>query len=360
MKRPFIAAAVAITVLAAAMLGFFAATSEGKVAAATAGCKVEGSLNAILWEGYADKASVAAFEKAYDVDVKVTYIGSNDEVFAKIRSRSGQYDLVPATTDVSKQYIEQRLVQPLTRTEIPNSRAIFPSFRNLASATKGGRTYGIAHTWSADPILYNSKVVKNPTASYRVLWDARYKGKVSIYDDLGSLWVGALVKGYPPFAMSGKQLDSVVDLMRQQKKLDRKYWSTGDDLVKLMASGEVVLATGWSYMYTQLKSQGVPVKRLVPKEGNLGWVDTLMVPVNAKHACAAHKWINWAISGRGGAYTAKASGYSISNPAINRYLSKAEIADLHMADPAFVKKIRLWRAVNRPAYQNAWNRVKVG
>ncbi len=352
--------AIAAVGVAIAVTGGTVRAATGASAAATAGCTVTGPLNAILWEGYAAKPMQAAFAKKYGIKVNVAYIGSNDEVFAKIRSRSGQYDLVPATTDISRQYVEQGLVQPIDLSQIPNARGIFPQFRNLPQATKDGKTYGVAHTWSADPILYNPKVVKNPTPSYSILWDTRYAGKVSLYDDLGSLWVAAMVKHYPPFTMSKTQLADAVKFMQQQKKLDRKYWSTGDDLVKLFASGEVVLATGWNYMYTQLRSQNVPVARLTPKEGNLGWVDTLMIPVNAKHACAAQKWIDWAISGRGGAYTANASGYSISNPAINTYLTKQQIGDLHMNDPAFMRKIVLWRPVDRPTYQNAWNQVKNG
>jgi putative spermidine/putrescine transport system substrate-binding protein/spermidine/putrescine transport system substrate-binding protein len=354
-------AAIVVAASSAVVVGAtVSAASTAGSTLASAGCKVTGPLNAILWEGYAAQPMQAAFEKKYGIKINVTYIGSNDEVFAKIRSRSGQYDLVPATTDISHQYIDQRLVQPIDLGQIPNASRVFPQFKNLPQATKNGATYGVAHTWSADPILYNPKVVKNPTASYSILWDKRYAGKVALYDDIGSLWVGAMVKHYPPFTMSSAQLADDVKFMQQQKSLDRKYWSTGDDLVKLFASGEVVLATGWNYMYTQLRSQHVPIARLVPKEGNLGWVDTLMIPANAKHACAAEKWIDWAISGGGGAYTANASGYSISNPAINAHLTKQQVSDLHMSDPAFMRKIVLWRPVDRPKYQDAWNKVKNG
>jgi spermidine/putrescine-binding protein len=354
-----------LATLAAAVVvtgcGGSSGSDDQHAAAAAKPCTPTGTLNAILWEGYAPPASVKAFEKQYPgVKVKITSIGSNDEVFAKIRTKSGQYDLVPATTDVTRQYIDHGLVQPLSLARIPNAATLFPPFRALKEATKAGKTYGVANTWSADPILYNADVVKNPVASYKILFDPQYKGKVSIYDDLGSLWVGAQVKAYDPFNLSGDQLDDVVKLMQQQRSLDRKYWSTGDDLVKLMASGEVDLATGWSYMYTKLKAAGVNVKRLVPSEGNLGWVDTLMVPVKAKNSCAAEAWINWATSARGGAYAAQSTGYSVANPAATKYLTATEVKDLHMDDPAFVKQIVLWRAVNRPAYQDAWNNVKNG
>ena len=353
-------------IAAIALLAFFVAAcgdddGSGATGDATASgkpCKPKGELNAILWEGYAPPKSIKQFEDKYGVKMNVTSIASNDEVFAKIRNKAGQYDLIPATTDVTKQYVESSLVQPLDLSQVPISKRLFEPFRDLPQAQRDGETYGVAHTWSADPIIYNADALKDPEASYGALFDEQYAGKVALYDDLGSLWVGALVLGYDPFNLTEEQMDEVVDRMIEQKDLVRKYWSSGDDLIKLMASKEVNIATGWSYMYTQLKNEGVNVKRLVPEEGNLGWVDTLMIPVNAENPCAAYKWMEWALSPDGGSQTAKASGYSIANPEVAKKLSPEEVKDLHMDDPDFIDEIVLWEEVDRPMYQDAWNRVK--
>jgi len=320
-------------------------------------CKPEGELNAILWEGYATDKSIAGFEKKYGIDVNVTTIATNDEVFAKIRSKNGQYDLIPATTDVSQQYIRSGLVQPLNVEQVPQAENIFTAFEKLPQGESDGKVYGIAHTWSADPILYNADTVKNPEESYEVLFDEQYKGKVGLYDELGSLWVGALAKGYDPYNLTEEQLKEVTDDMANQKELVRKYWSSGDDLIKLMASGEVDVATGWTYVYTELKNQGVNVKRLVPKEGNLGWVDFLMIPVKAGNPCAAYKWMDWALSPEGGSETAVA-GWSVASQEVADAIDPELAADLNMDDPEFVNEILLWEEVDRPTYQNAWNQVK--
>jgi len=349
----------ALLALTLAACGGDDSTGDSSIAAGEP-CDPEGELNAILWEGYSPPKSLKEFEAKTGVKVNVTSIASNDEVFSKIRSKNGQYDLIPATTDVTKQYIDQGLVEPLDLSQVPNSENVFPAFKNLPQTEKDGDYYGVANTWSADPIIYNADAIDDPEPSYAALFDDQYAGRVSLYDDLGSLWVGALVKGYDPFNMDDSQLDDVVSLMQDQKDLVRKYWSSGDDLIKLMASGEVDIATGWNYMYTQLKDQGVNVKRLVPEEGNLGWVDTLMIPTGAEHPCAAYKWMDWAISPEGGSQTAKASGYSIANPEVAEKLTPEEVTDLHMDDPDFVDDIILWEPVDRPVYQQAWNEVKNG
>lgn len=350
----------ALLALAVAACGGNGDSEEsGGATAFTSGesCEPEGQLNAILWEGYATEKSIRGFEKKYGIDVNVTSIASNDEVFAKIRNKDGQYDLIPATTDVAQQYIRSGLVQPIDLSQVPEAENLFEGFKDLPQAELDGETYGVAHTWSADPIIYNADAIDEPEASYEALFDEQYAGKVALYDDLGSLWVGALTLGYDPFNLTSEQMDEVVEKMSEQKDLVRKYWTSGDDLIKLMASGEVDIATGWNYMYTELKSQGVNVKRLVPEEGNLGWVDLLMIPVGAKHPCAAYKWMDWALSPDGGTETAK-SGWSVATQSVADALDPELREDLHMDDPGFVDQIVLWEEVDRPTYQDAWNRVK--
>lgn len=328
-------------------------------ASGAGGTKITGPLNIMLWEGYGGNQLINAFEAKYHVRVNVTYINSNDEVFGKIRTGSGQYCVVPATTDVSAQYINDGLVQPINLKYVPNYQLSFPAFQHLPQLDQGGVVYGVPHTWSADPIIYNASVIKNPRDAYKLLFDKQYAGKISMYNDISTMWVGAEVLGYNPFNLTSTQMTAVEKLLLSQKPMVRKYWVSGGDLISLFQSGEVVVAQGWNYMYTELRQSGVNVGRLNPPD-NLGWVDSLMIPKGCPNTYTAELWINWALSGQSQAATAIASGYSVVNPDANKYLTAQEISDLHMNDPNFVKRIVLWRQVNRPAYEQAWNSVLAG
>jgi spermidine/putrescine-binding protein len=347
-----------LTVLATAVVITACATStQGSSAGESQSNKVTGPLNLLLWEGYGGTQLIDSFEKQYGVKINVTYISSNDDVLAKIRTKSGAYDVVPATTDVSGEYINAGLVQPIDISQISNLAKVLAPFQNLPQLSGNGRVYGVPHLWSADPIIYNTDVVKTPQDSYKILWDPKYAGRISLYNDISSLWIGALVNGYAdPYNLTDAQLASVVSSLRQQKVLVKKYWSSGGDLISLFQTKEVVLAQGWNYMYVQLKNQGAHIGRINPPN-NLGWVDSLMVPANAKHAQAAALWINWALSGQSQASTATGSGYSPVNAEANQFLSKQSIQDLHMDDPKFVERIVLWKPVDRKRYLAAWNTV---
>ena len=60
------------------------------------------SLNLLVWEGYADPAFVEAFEEQHQCKVSASYMGSSDELMAKLRGGSaGNYDVISPSSDVA-------------------------------------------------------------------------------------------------------------------------------------------------------------------------------------------------------------------------------------------------------------------
>ena len=53
--------------------------------AATLSCSKKPTLNLLVWEGYADPSFVKAFEEANHCRVSASYMGSSDELVAKLR-----------------------------------------------------------------------------------------------------------------------------------------------------------------------------------------------------------------------------------------------------------------------------------
>ena len=60
------------------------------------------TLNLLVWEGYADPSFVQAFEEANHCKVSASYMGSSDELMAKLRGGSaGNYDVISPSSDVA-------------------------------------------------------------------------------------------------------------------------------------------------------------------------------------------------------------------------------------------------------------------
>src|SRR5580704_13266970 len=60
------------------------------------------TLNLLVWEGYADPSYVKGFEEQNHCKVSASYMGSSDELVAKLRGGStGNYDLISPSSDVA-------------------------------------------------------------------------------------------------------------------------------------------------------------------------------------------------------------------------------------------------------------------
>src|SRR5579864_853438 len=72
------------------------------------------TLNLLVWEGYADPSFVKAFEEQNHCKVSASYMGSSDELVAKLRGGSaGNYDVMSPSSDVATMISEAELAAPL-------------------------------------------------------------------------------------------------------------------------------------------------------------------------------------------------------------------------------------------------------
>jgi len=76
--------------------------------------KKEEALNLLVWEGYADPSFVKAFEERHHCKVRASYMGSSDELVAKLRGGSAvNYDVISPSSDVAASIARTRLAAPL-------------------------------------------------------------------------------------------------------------------------------------------------------------------------------------------------------------------------------------------------------
>src|SRR5512143_627837 len=72
------------------------------------------TLSLLVWEGYADPSFVKAFEEANRCKVSASYMGSSDELVAKLRGGSaGNYDVISPSSDVATMIATTGLAEPL-------------------------------------------------------------------------------------------------------------------------------------------------------------------------------------------------------------------------------------------------------
>ncbi|MGA2594845.1 MAG: hypothetical protein ABSH32_33515, partial [Bryobacteraceae bacterium] len=91
-----------------------------------AGChKSAPTLGLLVWEGYADPSFIAGFEEKCQCKVSASYMGSSDELVAKLRGGSAaNYDVISPSSDVATMIATTGLAAPLDLSKIPTYKEL--------------------------------------------------------------------------------------------------------------------------------------------------------------------------------------------------------------------------------------------
>ena len=323
------------------------------------------TLNLFVWEGYADPKFTKGFEEKYGVTVKGTYFGTSDELVAKLKSSKGVYDVVSPSTDVATTLIEGNLIAPVDVSKIASYKDLAPVLRDMKDVQKGGKTYGVPFTWGPDYLIYDEDVIKEAPKSWNVFFDPKYKGKVSLWDDVSNIYLMGQVLGFDKtdpgalYNMTDEQLAQVKKKLIELKPQVRKYWATGGELNDLFKNKEVVLAVGWPLTPAALNKEKRNIKSVIPQEGATGWIDRLMITADSKNKELAAGYLDYATQPKAQALVAEVTNYNIANPKAAEHMS-ADLKAMVMSNvDEMFKRLNFWQHVKeRKKYNEVWNEVK--
>jgi putative spermidine/putrescine transport system substrate-binding protein/spermidine/putrescine transport system substrate-binding protein len=325
------------------------------------------SLNLLVWEGYADPSYIRAFEGQCGCKVSASYMGSSDELVAKLRGGSASnYDVISPSSDVATMIATTGLAAPLDLTRLPSYGQLAPKLTALPLVRAHGEVYGVPFMWGPDPLIYDTTVFATPPASWNVLWDAKYKGKISVWDDLSTVYMAAQVLGYDRpspdqlYNLSDAQLEAVKKKLLELKPNVRKMWSTGGELTNLFENHEVVAAMGWPLMTNQLRKSGYPAGETIPGENTTGWIDHLMITAASENKELAQKFLEFMIQAETQKQVADVTGYTPANPQAAQFMTEEQRKSLHLDDvDNYQKRLYFWQNVpRREKYNEIWNEVK--
>src|SRR4051794_12262833 len=182
----------------------------------------KGTLKLIAWEGYTQPQWVKPFEQKSGCDVKAKYGGSSDEMVTLMRQGGGQYDMVSASGDASLRLIYGKDVQPVDVSKVADFKNFNKAFQSPPNNTIAGKHYGVSLQWGPNTLLYNTKKIKPAPTSWSAIYDAKYKGKVTVPDNPIQIADAALylMKTKPslrikdPYELNKTQFDAAISLLK--------------------------------------------------------------------------------------------------------------------------------------------------
>jgi putative spermidine/putrescine transport system substrate-binding protein len=195
---------------------------------------------------------------------------------------------------------------------------------------------GIPTVTNADTLGIRPDLLSRPVTSWADLLSPDFKGKTALQDQptVGVIDVAMALEARGDMKyvdkgnMTKQEIDQTIKVMMDIKKSGhfRAFWTTFDQSVNLMASGEVVIQSMWSPAVAGVRSRGVACTYQALKEGYRGWGYTLgaMKHLTGLKLECFYEYMNWYTSGFEGAFIARQGYYSAQPENARKFLTPAE------------------------------------
>ena len=178
-------------------------------------------------------------------------MGTSDELVAKLRGGSAaNYDVISPSSDVAASIVRAGLAAPARSLQNPRLLAAVRQTPHSNIVKPNNQVYGVPFVWGPNPLLYDTTAFPQPPDSWSVLWDPKFTGKFSVWDELSTIYMAAQVLGYDKpdpsqlYNLSDEQLETVKKKLLELKPNIRKMWATGGELTNLFQNHEVVSGHG--------------------------------------------------------------------------------------------------------------------
>jgi spermidine/putrescine transport system substrate-binding protein len=267
------------------------------------------------WSGYDMPEFMPAFVEKHGSAPNMPLFGDEQEALTKIQS-GFQVDVAHPCNNRVSIWRDAGVIEPIDTSRLEHWNDLFESLRGLrGTVTEDDQHWFVPVDWGLTALLYRTDLVEGPVDSWELLWDPKYKGKLSIGDGMADtgLIVATMLGIKDPNHMTQEDLDRIRAKLLEQKSLLRFYWNDQTSMEQAMASGEIVAASAWNGSAATLSDQGVPVKFIAPKEGALSYCCGLVRVKGGGHDEEVYDLLNAMSAPEAGKWLIETYGYGHSN-----------------------------------------------
>ena len=312
-----------------------------------------GELNWFTWEDYAPQPLVDKFIADTGIQLNVTTFSSNEDCLNKLKAAGGVgWDLSSPSVAWIPAHVESGNLQEVDTGKIANIGNVFPSMitqSETLGAMVDGKRYALPYDWGTEAIAYNTEQVtlEYGKASFGDLWAPEHAGKMlcrqrSIMlgtglwmEGEGKLPAGTMRKAYEDAEAFDLGYGMAADFVIANKTQIVNWWKGTADTQSGFEQDGAVIGQTWDGPIFQLKNQGRPYNYLAPKEGALGWVDTIVITAGAANLEQAYAFINWSFLAENGGLASENTTYNSVVQGFDAYVSesfKKNFADAYPGD----------------------------
>ena len=244
------------------------------------------------WGEYLDPKTIELFEEETGISVTYEEYETNEIMYPKIVSQAIAYDVVCPSDYMIQRMIENDLLAEINWDNIPNVKNMDPTYMEQSKSFDPENKYSVPYCVGTVGILYNKSMVKEPVDSWDILWDPKYKDSILMQDSVRDAFAVALKRlGHSINSTEVDQLAAAAEDLIEQKPLVQAY--VVDQVRDKMIGNEAALGVIYSGEAGYTKRENPDLEYVIPKEGSNVWLDSWVIPKNAKNKENAEKFINF-------------------------------------------------------------------
>ena len=334
-------------------------------------------VNVYNWADYIGHDTIAQFERETGIRVVYDTYDADETLEAKMMAGDSGYDVVSTSTDFFSRQIKAGIYRDLDRRKLTNWNNLDPEVLAAEAVGDPGNRHAMPYLRHVNGFAYNVDMIKArmPDAPVDSL-DMLFKPQIiAHFADCGVTFLDQ-AEDVLQLALNYLHLDPNTTRPEDYKKAEqlilavRPYIRTFDstEYMNGMANGEFCIAMSWSGDYATIKARAraagvnLPLAFTIPKEGANASEDALLIPSDAPHPEAAHRFLNYLLEPRVIAQITNDIHYANDNRAADPYVDPQILNDPAVYPPPEVRARLYHSAEVSPALERirtrTWTRIK--
>jgi spermidine/putrescine transport system substrate-binding protein len=285
----------------------------------TVGVASAAEVKMLTWSDYIDPEIPRQFEKQTGIAVKIDVYEETEAMMAKLQAAGGdrEYDLVVVSDHAIPVLSKLGLIRKLDLGKIPDAKNVDARFKSPPYDPAG--EYSLPYQWGTVGLIYR-KQLGNFEPSWKMIFDpAKQPGKFLLLDSTRDT-LGAALKlaGADVNTKNPDDLKKAMQLALAAKQSEKfKGFDGSPAAAKKVVAGEADLAIVYNgdALNAMKEDKSNSCDYVVPQEGSIIWVDTMVITSHAPNADGATKFIDYLLDAKVGAQLSNYINYATPNAA---------------------------------------------
>lgn len=243
------------------------------------------------WSSYFPDEVLAGFTKRTGLKIELTYMSSNEELYAKLRAGATGFDVIQPSDYMVRQMKRANMLFPLDHARLPHLGNLDDEHRRVPYDPE--QRYSVPFSWGTTGIAVNTAKVAVPPdgVSWRFLMDSPDRKHTSSFDDMREVFAAAFkLRGLSVNCVEPRALEAARHDIAAMR--DRVLLFSSEPKAFLLRE-ELTIAHIYSADAAQAGQENPNIRYFIPKEGATRWTDNLAVPLTAGNVAGAHAFIDY-------------------------------------------------------------------